>query len=183
MAWLDLSRPEDTLLRALPPRSFQIEEMGPRGLEDRQRRLAYLARPITMLPHPSTAPAAAAPTPSAIDRLNAVVLSGQQLAAALAILALLPASHQHDPHAQAQALQAYAADTCFADDALAGAALHARVTALAKWTAAHDPARQSDPQAVLEAAARHPLIDTGTGIGFEAAVFQEMVLFLEELPW
>ncbi|MDV3455808.1 SOS response-associated peptidase family protein [Sphingomonas sp. HF-S4] len=41
MAWLDLSQPEDMLLRALPARSFQIEEVGPLGLEDRQRRLAY----------------------------------------------------------------------------------------------------------------------------------------------
>ncbi|MDV3455807.1 hypothetical protein RZN05_02335 [Sphingomonas sp. HF-S4] len=142
-----------------------------------------------MLPHPSTAPAPAAPALSAIDRLNAVPLSGQQLAAALAMLAMVPASHQDDPHAQALALQAYAADSGFADDALAGAALHARVTALAKWTAAHDPTRQSDPQAVLAAAAQHPLVDTGTGtgtgigIGFEAAAFQEMVLFLEDLPW
>ncbi len=40
MAWLDLTLPEDELLRALPARSYQIEEVGPRGLEDRQRRLA-----------------------------------------------------------------------------------------------------------------------------------------------
>ncbi|MCW3838158.1 SOS response-associated peptidase family protein [Sphingomonas canadensis] len=40
MAWLDGMLPESELLRALPPRSFQIEEVGPRGLDDRQRRLA-----------------------------------------------------------------------------------------------------------------------------------------------
>jgi len=40
MAWLDLTEPQDALLRALPARSYQIEEVGPRGLEDRQRRLA-----------------------------------------------------------------------------------------------------------------------------------------------
>lgn len=40
MAWLDLSEPQEKLLRALPSRSFLVEEVGPRGLEDRQRRLA-----------------------------------------------------------------------------------------------------------------------------------------------
>jgi putative SOS response-associated peptidase YedK len=40
MEWLDLTQPEEALLRPLPPRSFQVEEVGPRGLEDRQRRLA-----------------------------------------------------------------------------------------------------------------------------------------------
>lgn len=40
MAWLDLTEPQDQLLRALPPRSYQIEEVGPRGLADRQTRLA-----------------------------------------------------------------------------------------------------------------------------------------------
>lgn len=80
-------------------------------------------------------------------------------------------------------LQAYALDARFADEAIAGAALHARVTALAKWTAVHDPLRQSDPRAVFEATARHPLVETDGGIGFEGSSFQEMVLFIEELPW
>lgn len=40
MAWLDLTQPEEELLRTLPPRSFTVEEVGPRGLDDRQRRLA-----------------------------------------------------------------------------------------------------------------------------------------------
>ncbi|WHU04396.1 hypothetical protein [Sphingomonas sp. NIBR02145] len=80
-------------------------------------------------------------------------------------------------------LQPYARDAGFADDALAGAALHARVTALAKWTAAHDPLRQSDAEAIVEAAARHPLVEGEAGIGFEAPAFQEMILFIEELPW
>ena len=40
MDWLDLARSEEELLRALPQRSFLVEEVGPRGLEDRQRRLA-----------------------------------------------------------------------------------------------------------------------------------------------
>lgn len=40
MAWLDLNQPESELLRALPKHSFQIEEVGKRGLADRQRMLA-----------------------------------------------------------------------------------------------------------------------------------------------
>ncbi|MDP5280085.1 hypothetical protein Q9Q95_14230 [Sphingomonas sp. DG1-23] len=131
---------------------------------------------------PITVPAtgdAVSPT----DRLNAIILAGPQLAAALEVLAMLPAGRRADPYAQAEVLQAYARDARFADDVVAGAALHARVTALAKWTAAHDPLRQSGPEAVLEAAARHPLVETEAGIGFEGAAFQEMVLFVEELPW
>lgn len=120
---------------------------------------------------------------SATDRLNATALSGPKIAAALEILATLPVEERSDPSAQATVLQAYARDSGFADEVLAGAAIHARVTALAKWTSAHDPDRQSDATAVIEAAARHPLVDTDTGIGFEPAGFQELVLFIEDLPW
>ena len=118
----------------------------------------------------------------AVDRLNAVALGGAQIAAALEVLSLLPAAHREDPRSQAAVLQAYARDAGFTDS-LAGAALHARVTALAKWTSAYDPLRQSDAAAVTEAAARHPLVETEAGIGFEAPAFQEMILFIEELPW
>jgi len=118
---------------------------------------------------------------SASDRLNAVRISGPQLEAALQVLASLPAHLRTRPHAQALALQAYASDAGF--EACASASLHARVTALSKWTAAHDPDRQSDARAVLEAAARFPLSDTDAGIGFEPGGFQELILFLDELPW
>ncbi len=135
-----------------------------------------------MFSQPTPVAAAMAPA-SATDRLNAVPLSGAQLAAALEVLAMLPPAHRDDPRSQAALLQAYARDAGFTNEAVAGAALHARVTALAKWTAMHDPLRQSDAEAVVEAAARHPLVETETGIGFEAPAFQEMVLFIEELPW
>jgi hypothetical protein len=80
-------------------------------------------------------------------------------------------------------LQAYARDVGLRDETIAAVALHAHVTALAKWTAAHDPQRQSDPEAVLEAAARHLLNEAGSGVAFEPAEFQELILFIEELPW
>ncbi len=134
-----------------------------------------------MFSQPTAVPLALTPA-SVTDRLNAVPLSGAQLAAALKVLAMLPSTHRNDPRSQATVLQAYAHDAGFAEDAVAGAALHARVTALAKWTTAHDPLRQSDAEAVVEAAARHPLVDTAGGIGFEGAAFQEMILFIEELP-
>ncbi|WP_404333855.1 hypothetical protein AB2M62_11490 [Sphingomonas sp. MMS12-HWE2-04] len=98
-------------------------------------------------------------------------------------MTLLPAEHREDPRAQAQVLQAYAKDAGFADEVMAGAALHARITGLAKWTVSHDPHRQSNPEAVMEAAVRNPLIETDNGIGFEGAAFQEMILFIEDLPW
>lgn len=135
-----------------------------------------------MFSQPSPVPAVTASS-SATDRLNAVSLSGAQIAAALEVLALLPPMHRDDPRSQAAVLQAYAHDAGFAEDTLAGAALHARIAALAKWTAAHDPLRQSNAEAVVEAAARHPLVETEAGIAFEAPAFQEMILFIEELPW
>jgi hypothetical protein len=119
---------------------------------------------------------------SAIDNLNAVHISGPQLEAALQVLATLPAHLQALPEAQARALHAYASEAGFEADH-AAAALHARVTALAKWTAAHDPERQSDARAVLEAAGRFPLGVTESGIGFEPGGFQELVLFIDSLPW
>lgn len=120
---------------------------------------------------------------AATRQLNAVALTGHQIAAALQVLALLPAEQRDDPRAQAIVLQAYTLDAGFADEVTAAAALHARVTALARWTAAHDPLRQSEPEAVIEATARQPLVETDGGIGFEGAAFQEMVLFIEDLPW
>lgn len=119
---------------------------------------------------------------SATDRLNAVPISGPQLEAALEILAALPAHLRAGPAAQALALQAYAREAGFEEDA-ASAALHARVAALAKWTAAHDPDRQSDARSVLEAVARFPLGETEAGIGFEPGGFQALILFIDELPW
>lgn len=119
---------------------------------------------------------------TATARLNAVPVSGPQLEAALEILAALPAHLRALPAAQALALQAYSREAGLEEEA-ASAALHARVTALAKWTAARDPERQSDARSVLEAAARFPLSEGECGIMFDTAGFQEMVLFAEELPW
>jgi hypothetical protein len=135
-----------------------------------------------MLSQPSSG--LAAPTPANLsERLNAVQFKSTQIAAALEVLATLHRDHRRDLEAQATALHAYARDAGFADDALAGAALHARVAALKKWAEAHDPLRQSDAQAVVEAAARQPLVQTAAGLDFEAPAFQELILFIEELPW
>lgn len=120
--------------------------------------------------------------PSAADRLNAVAVSSSQLEAALDVLAALPAHLQARPAAQALALRAYAKEAGFEEDD-ASAVLHARVTALAKWMEAHDPERQSDARSVLEAAARFPLGETESGIGFEPGGFQELILFIDDLPW
>lgn len=119
----------------------------------------------------------------AINVLNAVALAPVHIEASLRILALLPAQARANPMAQARALQAYAGEAGLGDEACAGAALHARVTALAKWTAAHDPGHHSNAEAVIEATARFPLSDAGDGIGFEPGGFQEMILFIEELPF
>lgn len=124
----------------------------------------------------------ATPMASAMERLNGVKVSAAQLQTALERLSSLPAHLRNKPPAQALALQALAAEEAFAED-YASAALHARIVALAKWTALHDPERQSDAEAVIEAAALFPLSESEDGVCFEPAGFQEMILFIEELPW
>ena len=115
--------------------------------------------------------------------MNMVTFSAEQIQTAMEILAFLPTPARADPIAQGLALQAYAREVAIGDEPLAAAALHARIIALGKWTAAHDPARQSNAEAVIEATARYPLRETDDGIGFDHAGFQELVLFIEELPW
>jgi len=124
----------------------------------------------------------ATPVASAMERLNGVKISAAQLQTALERLSSLPAHLRNQPPAQALALQALASEEALAEDC-ASAALHARIVALAKWTALHDPERQSDAGAVMEAAARFPLSESEDGVRFESDGFQEMILFIEELPW
>lgn len=125
-----------------------------------------------------------APAPEdALERLNRVVFTPAQIEGALEMQFLLPAQRQRDPRLQALALQAYASDSGLEDDFATAAALHARIAALAKWTASHDPHRQSDAQSVVCAAAQFPLSELADGVGFEPTGFQEMILFIEELPW
>lgn len=69
---------------------------------------------------------------SATDQLNGVALSAAHLEGAIRTVAQLPAHARDNPMAQALALQAYAEHGGLGDDALASAALHARISALAK---------------------------------------------------
>ena len=126
--------------------------------------------------------ATAAPIATPMERLNGVTISGSQLQRALERLSSLPAHSRDKPPAQALALQALVTEEALSEDYVS-AALHARIAALAKWTALCDPNRQSDAEAVIEAAARFPLSESEDGVRFEPAGFQEMILFIEELPW
>ena len=80
---------------------------------------------------------------------------------------------------QALAVQVLSTEEAFSED-YASAALHARV--VARWAALHDPGRQPDAEAVIEAAARLSLSESEDGVRFEPAGFQEMILFIENLP-
>lgn len=131
-----------------------------------------------MASQPDTVAAAA----SAAGQLSAVPVSAFQLRGAMERLAGLPGHVRNNAAAQALALQSYVDEEGFASP-IASAALFARVSALARWTAAHDPLRQSDAESVLEAAACFPLTEGDSGIEFEPGGFQEMILFIEELPF
>ena len=111
----------------------------------------------------------------ACDELNAVSVSPAQIETAL------PFHLRSSPTAKALALQAYAR-AGYEQDATS-LALRARVMALTKWIAAHETERQFAEHSVLEAAARFPLSETETGSGFEPVGFQELILFIEDLPW
>ena len=127
-------------------------------------------------------PEAATPL-DVVGALNAVAFASAHIQGGLEALATLPPRAQQDPRVQALQLQTFVREASLRDEAIISAALHARITALAKWTAAHDPERQSDAEAVIAATARYPLSEMANGIGFEPSGFQEMILFIEELPW
>ena len=111
------------------------------------------------------------------------MLSAAQIDAARRLLALNAARDRGDPVAQASRLQGFARQAGLGDAPIVAAALHARIGALDRWILAHDPTRQSDPSALNQAAAQMPLSDTASGVAFEGDAFQELVLFIEELPW
>jgi hypothetical protein len=138
---------------------------------------------VSMLTISATPVPTPAPFPVALTALNAVAIDARQIEAALQRRVLLPAEQRGDPAAQAASFLAYARDASLADPTNVALALHARVAALDHWAATHDPAAQLDQAALHEAAARMPLSDGGDGAAFEAAGFQELLLFIEELPW
>jgi hypothetical protein len=119
----------------------------------------------------------------ALASLNTVAIRPVDIEAAMQLLDTIAATDRNNPQIHAAVLRRFMRDTGFADEAIASAALHAIIIAISNWIEAHDPRRDSDAKAVFEAAARFPLSDLPGGIGFDAAGFQEMVLFLEELPW
>lgn len=108
-------------------------------------------------------------TNSLLARLNAVSISPAQLA--------MPVARQPC------ATQPETATAGLADFSLAEAALQARRNALAEWRGAFDLSGKWDEEAVIAAAAHFPLSENADGIGFEAAGFQKMILFIEDLPW
>jgi hypothetical protein len=120
---------------------------------------------------------------AALDTLNVTKFSAPQLESALRLVGQLPIPAQGDPIARGEALEAYVRGAGFDDVVLASETLAARVTALTRWRADHDPLQQSNAQSVLEAAAVSRLSRVEDGIGFEPAAFQELILFIEEIPW
>ena len=120
---------------------------------------------------------------STLECLNAVALTGAQFEAAMRAVAALPEQSRHSPAAQALALQAFADHEGIAGSVFASAALHARMAALDAWTRDHDPRREANAEAVMEAAAHQSLSQTENGIGFDPVSFGELILFVEELPF
>jgi hypothetical protein len=103
-----------------------------------------------------TIEAAALPGADAVAALNSVPVSKAEIEAALG-------------HTDASRL-----DT---------SPLRVRVAALIAWRSVYDPQRAIDDGALLDAAARFPLRLEEDGFRFEPHGFQEMIEFIDEMPW
>lgn len=119
---------------------------------------------------------------AALKALNAVSFTGEHVQSALVVLRCLPREDQFDPAAQAEAIADYAAATGIVSP-IAAPALHARIIALNKWTAEHDPRHDSDAVTVTDAAATCPLIDGGKGISFDPDRFAETMALVADMLW
>lgn len=115
--------------------------------------------------------------------INAVAITGPQLAAAYETIRHISVRTQADAAEQARVLRSFANEYGFAPAEYAGPALHMRIVAMDRWCRAHDPRGETDRAAFFEAAARQPLIQTETGMAFEPESFAELIQFITDLPF
>lgn len=119
----------------------------------------------------------------ALAALNAVVITGAQMRAAIEAIQHIQVRSEADAMAHGLILAAFAAEHGIMPEDLASRALHARAMAMDRWCQLHDPYGQSDVDAFFEASARSPLVETDNGIGFDPQAFGELVAFIAELPF
>lgn len=120
---------------------------------------------------------------SAIEAIGAVAIRAGQIERALALAAMLPPYAQDGGFARVAALGTFAAEEGIRPEAIAGAALQARLVALERFVTDHDPERRLAIRDLATAAAVARLVTTGTGPAFEPVGFAELVAFSADMPF
>ena len=115
--------------------------------------------------------------------INAIMITGPQMRAAVETIADLPVRSDADIAEHGRRLAEFARDSGFTPAAEAGAALHARAIAMDRWCQRHDPRGETDIDAFYEAGARAALVATEDGLGFVPERFGDLVQFLTEMPF
>lgn len=123
------------------------------------------------------------PPGGALAALNAVVITGPQMRAAIEAIQHIQVRCEADAIVHGLILAAFAAENGITPEDYAGPALHARVVAMDRWCQLYDPYGQRDIDAFFQASARCPLIETGDGMAFNPQAFADLVTFIAELPF
>jgi hypothetical protein len=115
--------------------------------------------------------------------LSAVRFTAAQMRTAVAALQHRPMQSEADVVEHATILADFVQDQRIEPLDVAGIALHARIVAMNRWCAGHDPYGQSNVDAFFVASARAPLVQTEAGRGFEPVAFAELIETIAEMPF
>lgn len=120
---------------------------------------------------------------TALATLNGVKLTEAQFLGGMRAIEALPQDQRWDVIERAFALQDYAERAGLSPVEAVSAAIAARVTALYKWQAVHDPNLVNDPDHLLAAAAIADLMSDDGGVCFDADRYRELVEFIAQMPF
>jgi len=123
------------------------------------------------------------PAGGLLAAINAVAITGPQLRAAYQSIQHVPLRTQDDARAHARILHGFARNYGFTPPEYAGSALHMRIVAMDRWCRAHDSRGETDRDAFFDAAARQPLIQTGTGMAFEPESYAALIQIITDMPF
>ena len=119
---------------------------------------------------------------SLIETVNCLAITKDQLAAQMQIIDLVPEAMKVGGQVLARS-SIERAEQLGLSDPRAPLALLARTVALRRWREEHDPHARLDNLLVIEAAAIAPVILSGGMPAFEGAALQELIDFINALPW
>lgn len=121
------------------------------------------------------------PLGGGLAALNAVVITGPQMRAAIGAIQHIPIRSDADVLEHGRILRAFAEEYGFPEGA--GAAFLARAIAMDTWCHHYDPYGQTDVDSFFEAGATCSLIETDEGVAFDPAGFAELIAFIAGMPF